>query len=57
MYVRDVTGDGNCSFRAIAGLMGLGEDSCMAIGADWSFERVSNSCRILQTIVWIAVKG
>ncbi|XXG85435.1 hypothetical protein AAC387_Pa11g0511 [Persea americana] len=26
-HVKDVNADGNCGFRAIAGLMGLGEDS------------------------------
>ena len=27
LHVRDVIADGNCGFRAIAELMGLGEDS------------------------------
>ena len=42
LQVRDVTADGNCDFRAIAGLMGLGEDLWPQVRTGLSKELVTH---------------
>ncbi|XP_060969793.1 protein FAR1-RELATED SEQUENCE 6-like [Cannabis sativa] len=41
-FVKDVESDGNCGFRAIADLMGMGEDSWMQVRKDLKSELVSH---------------
>ena len=43
LHVRDVTADGNCSFRANARLMGLGEDSWPQVQTRLSKELVTHA--------------